>query len=157
MTIKTIEDENFNHYKNPSMVIAFPHCTFKCEKECGIECCQNSTLFTSSSHEIPISSVIERYLDNNLTSAIVLAGLEPMDDFDQLLDFIIKFREISSDDIVIYTGYYKTEVEKQIKKLSIYNNIIVKFGRYIPNQQKHMDDVLGVELASKNQYAERIN
>ena len=34
-----------------------------------------------------------------------------------------------------------------------YNNIIIKFGRYIPNQGTHFDKVLGVKLASDNQYA----
>jgi len=32
-------------------------------------------------------------------------------------------------------------------------NIIVKFGRYRPNQEKHYDKILGVFLASDNQYA----
>ena len=37
-----------------------------------------------------------------------------------------------------------------------FTNIIIKFGRYIPNQKPHYDEVLGVNLASDNQYAERI-
>lgn len=49
------------------------------------------------------------------------------------------------------------EVIVYIKELSVYPNIIVKFGRYTPNQDGHYDDVLGVHLASNNQYAERIN
>jgi hypothetical protein len=36
-----------------------------------------------------------------------------------------------------------------------YGNIVVKFGRFIPNQEKHYDSVLGVELSSFNQYAKR--
>ena len=42
-------------------------------------------------------------------------------------------------------------------KLKQYDNIIIKFGRFIPNQEKHYDEVLGVELASPNQYARRIS
>ena len=72
-------------------------------------------------------------------------------------EFVQKLREYSNDDIVIYTGYNKDEVIEYVKELSIYPNIIVKFGRYIPNQEKHFDDVLGVYLASDNQYAERIS
>ena len=34
-----------------------------------------------------------------------------------------------------------------------YHNIIIKYGRYIPNDGKHFDRVLGVELVSNNQYA----
>lgn len=41
--------------------------------------------------------------------------------------------------------------------LSEYKNIVVKFGRYIPGQEKHYDEVLGVYLASDNQYAEKIS
>ena len=38
-----------------------------------------------------------------------------------------------------------------------FKNIIIKFGRYIPNQQAHYDDILGVNLASNNQYAIKIS
>jgi hypothetical protein len=38
----------------------------------------------------------------------------------------------------------------------MFDNIVIKFGRYRPGQQKHFDEVLGVELASDNQYAKRI-
>ena len=41
--------------------------------------------------------------------------------------------------------------------MKIYNhswdNIIIKFGRFIPDQKSTFDSVLGVELASQNQYA----
>ena len=39
MLIKGIIDEDFLNYKKPSMVIAFPHCSFKCEKELGKKVC----------------------------------------------------------------------------------------------------------------------
>ena len=86
-----------------------------------------------------------------------MQGLEPFDSWSDLKEFVKKLREYNNDDIVIYTGYNKDEVIKYIKELSVYPNIIVKFGRYIPNQEKHYDDVLGVYLASNNQYAERIS
>ena len=38
-------------------------------------------------------------------------------------------------------------------RLSKFANVIIKFGRFIPNQKPHFDEVLGVELASPNQYA----
>ena len=59
--------------------------------------------------------------------------------------------------MAIYTGYYKNEIQDQIDVLKLYPNIIVKFGRYIPNQSPHYDKILGVELASNNQYAEKIS
>jgi hypothetical protein len=39
----------------------------------------------------------------------------------------------------------------------MFDNIIVKFGRFIPDDEKRFDEVLGVELASHNQYAEVIS
>ena len=41
--------------------------------------------------------------------------------------------------------------------LKVYENVVIKFGRFIPNQDKHYDDLLGVELASPNQYAKVIS
>lgn len=66
-------------------------------------------------------------------------------------------RVSTQDDIVIYTGYYKEEIKEYIDKLRVYPNIIIKFGRYIPNQEKHYEEELGIYLASDNQYAERIS
>ena len=62
-----------------------------------------------------------------------------------------------NDDIVIYTGFCKNEIFNKIEQLKQFKNIIVKFGRFIPNQKSHYDSVLGVNLASDNQYAERIS
>ena len=59
--------------------------------------------------------------------------------------------------MVIYTGYYPQEIEEQVKALSSYKNIIIKFGRYVPNSTPVYDEVLGVTLASDNQFAERIS
>ena len=61
------------------------------------------------------------------------------------------------DTVVIYTGYYKEETSQQVQALRMFDSIIIKFGRFIPNHKKHYDEVLGVELASDNQYAERIS
>ena len=62
------------------------------------------------------------------------------------------------DDIVIYTGYTEAECKAScyIYDLLRYKNIIIKFGRFVPNQEPHYDEVLGVMLASDNQYAKRL-
>lgn len=60
------------------------------------------------------------------------------------------------DDVVLYTGFKKEEAEDSVRKLIPYGNTIVKFGRFIPHQKPHYDSVLGVRLASDNQFAERI-
>ena len=153
MKIKGLITEDFVNYKKASMTIIFPYCTFKC----GEDYCQNSPLTKSPIIEISIDDLVNRYNNNTITEAVVMQGLEPFDSWSDLKEFVKKLREYNNDDIVIYTGYNKDEVIKYIKELSVYPNIIVKFGRYIPNQEKHYDDVLGVYLASNNQYAERIS
>ena len=153
MKIKGLITEDFVNYKKASMTIIFPYCTFKC----GEDYCQNSPLTKSPIIEISIDDLVNRYNNNPITEAVVMQGLEPFDSWSDLKEFVKKLREYNNDDIVIYTGYNKDEVIKYVKELSVYPNIIVKFGRYIPNQEKHYDDVLGVYLASNNQYAERIS
>lgn len=157
MIIKELRDEDFINYKKPSMFIAFPSCTFKCERECGQKMCQNSSLMQSPSIDISINSLIERYMNNSITSAVVCGGLEPLDSWEDLQCFIMNFRYWSNDDIVIYTGYNKEEVQDKLEWLKLYEPIIIKFGRFIPNQQPHYDKVLGIKLASENQYAEVIS
>ena len=157
MKIKRIEDENLNHYKTLSMVIAFPNCTFKCEKECGQRVCHNSTLASAPIFEIKAGDVVWQYLSNPMTHAIVCAGLEPIDSFDDLIDLISTAREAISDDIVIYTGYRKEEIEDKIDILKQYENIVVKYGRFVPNKEPHYDPILCVKLANDEQYAERIS
>ena len=160
MRIKGVVSEDFVNYKLPSMYISTATCDFKCEKESGIQCCQNSQLAKMPTKEISDINLIEHYLGNDITKAIVIGGLEPFDQFDEVCEFLIKLRRQyhCDDPVVIYTGYNKTEISSALKTLKRFkiSNIIVKFGRFIPNQQKHFDPVLGVELASDNQYAEHV-
>lgn len=87
----------------------------------------------------------------------MFGGLEPLDQLQELLNLVGMFRCYTNDDIVIYTGYTEEEIKEQIKQLAVYSNLIVKFGRFVPNQKSRFDDVLGIELASPNQYARRIS
>ena len=157
MLIKGIIDEDFINYKKPCMVIEFPYCSFKCDKECGKQVCQNGALANSPNINIERMDLINRYLKNDITQSVVMQGLEPFDSWDDLISFIFLFRCYSDDDIVIYTGYNLSELEEKVELLSYFDNIIIKFGRYIPNQQSHYDNVLGVNLASNNQYAVKIS
>ena len=153
MKIKGLISEDFVNYKKPAMTIMFPYCTFKC----GTEYCQNSPLSKAKDIEIDITDIVIRYLNNPITESVVMQGLEPFDSWDDLIEFVKQLRESTDDDIVIYTGYYKEEIADKIALLSKYKNIIIKFGRFIPNQEKHYDEVLGVYLASNNQHAEKIS
>lgn len=153
MKIKGLISEDLVNYKKPSMTIIFPYCTFKC----GEGYCQNSELAKAPIIEMNVNNLVDRYINNPITEAVVMQGLEPFDSWNDLKTFIHELREYCNDDIVIYTGYDKNEVIEKINELSKYTNIIVKFGRYIPNQEKHFDNLLGVYLASNNQYAEKIS
>lgn len=153
IAIKGLIDEDFLQYKYPSMVILFPSCTFKC----GKQVCQNDALALSPSIKINIDAIIDRYVNNDITKAICFGGLEPFDSWNALIELIKAFRKVSNDDIVIYTGYNKNELIGQINALQGYSNIVIKYGRFIPNCNKHYDEELGVYLASDNQYAERIS
>lgn len=158
MKIKGITDEDFLNYKIPSMFIATSKCSFKCEKECGVEgMCQNHPLAKASEIDFSNEKIVERFLSNDISRAVVFGGLEPLDQFEELVSLIEEFRKKTEVEIVIYTGYKKEEVSEKIEELKQFKNIIVKFGRYIPDQQPHYDEMLGVELASDNQYAVRIS
>lgn len=141
------------------MFIAMPYCTFKCDMENKCHCCQNSGISTLPKLSVNCGEIIQKYLSNPITNAIVFGGLEPMDSFHDVYEFVQKLRNTHKckDDIVIYTGYYEHEILDYIEKLKKYENIIIKFGRYIPNDSTHYDDVLGINLASANQYARKIS
>lgn len=107
--------------------------------------------------DIPNEVLYNLYERSEISKSIVLGGLEPFLQFPELYEFIKYFRERTNDDIVIYTGYYKEEVKELVKSLSSFDNIIIKYGRYIPNRPSRYDEVLGITLASDNQYAERLD
>ncbi len=153
MIIKNIIMEDFVNYKKPSMVIAFPYCTFKC----GKELCQNNELLKSPDINISVKRITELYINNPITNAIVMQGMEPFDSLTDLLILIYELRQVTNDDIVIYTGYKEEEIQHYINAIKDFKNIIIKFGRYIPNIKSHYDEILGVYLASDNQYGKRVS
>ena len=158
MIIKGLIDEDFVNYKKPAMYIAFPSCTFKCERECGQKMCQNSALATAPDIEVSTENIVNRYLQNPITKAFVFGGLEPIDSWDDMVSLIDEIRKHTEDDIVVYTGYKMDEICKKTYWLgNKYKNIIFKLGRFIPNQPSRHDNILGIDLASNNQYAEVIS
>lgn len=159
MKLKFIKRDDFVNYKKCSMFLGTTSCNWKCCKESNIPCsvCQNYPWSNNPIKEFNNKDIINMYLKDGLEESIVFGGLEPMLQFQELVSFIDEFRKVSEDDIVIYTGYYKNEIEKEIDILKTYKNIIIKFGRYIPNRNSRYDDILGITLISDNQYAEKIS
>lgn len=158
LTLSGIIWEDMVNYKKISTTLMFPRCDFKCNKEAGSNVCQNEELAAAACQSLRIKDIIERHRQNPITDAIVLQGLEPF--YDPLEVYTVS-AELSKqhcyDDLVIYTGYYKTEVPKKILQQIVDTTpgrVIVKWGRYIPGHEKHYDEVLGVYLASDNQYGE---
>ena len=172
MKVKNIIDEDFINYKKPSMFILTTKCSMKCNTNGNIVC-QNYDMLKLPDIEVKKEDICERDLNNPITSAIVFGGLEPFDTELDMIPFIdcLRNRYNCDDDIVIYTGYTEAELESGYRasnnyssvQKSLYNdlkkykNIIVKFGRYIPGNNSHLDEILGVKLSSDNQYAKKIS
>ena len=161
MKLKGLIAEDFCNYKKPSLFLAFPSCSFKCDKDCGRAVCQNGALTKESTIDIPYDTIENYFLNNDITEAVVCGGLEPFDSWDSLQRLIVNLRYRSNCDIVIYTGYNRDEIDRDkidfLKTYSDDGSIIIKWGRYIPNRPSRYDEILGVTLASDNQYAEVLN
>lgn len=157
--MKGITEEDFTNFKLPSMFIATCFCDFKCCKELGLglEVCQNEPLAQASIKEIPDNIIYTHFASNPISKAVVFGGMEPFLQFEEILSLLRIFRNNKCDaPFVIYTGYYPEEIVSRLEQLASYKNVIVKFGRFVPGDKPHLDPVLGVELASNNQYAEQI-
>lgn len=159
MILKGIIDYDCVNYKKPVLTLEFPRCDFKCDKLNKCQVCQNSSLAFEPDIEIPFTKIWEMYIENPLTKGFCFQGLEPLYDINETLHFIIFIREVChcDDPIIIYTGYNQDEATNFLQQINRYKNIIIKWGRFIMNQKPHYDEILGVNLASNNQYAEVIN
>ena len=150
IAVKGVIDEDFVNYKLPCMTIMFPKCSFKC----GKNLCQNFDLAKMENINVSMDELVSRYMNNPITRAICFQGLEPFDS-PEVFSLIKRFREETDDRIVIYTGYTREEVCKNgwLDWLMKYRNITVKYGRFFSGGEPHFDEILGVCLASDNQYA----
>lgn len=156
--VKGVIWEDTVNYKKISTTLMMPKCDFKCDKENGVQLCQNWRLAAAPEQTVHINSFIRAYKDNPITEAIVLQGLEPFDSLIDLYTVAAALEDFNiTDDLVIYTGYNRTEIKSKLKPLyKVPGHLIIKWGRYIPNQEPHYDPVLGVYLASDNQYGEQL-
>jgi len=160
MLIKDIKDEDFVNYKLPSMMIATCKCNWKCCVEQGLDksICQNSSIAQQKDIEVSADEIFSRYTSNPITKAIVIGGLEPFLQFEEVYELIKYFRDNGcKDDFVIYTGYYICEIQDKVNRLKEFENIILKTGRYIDKLNSRYDEMLGITLASSNQYGIKIS
>lgn len=163
MHVKNIQDTNFQDYKKTSMLIGTCYCGGKCWRERGLAVsdCQNEEMLAEPTIDISDEELIERYLNNPISHAIIFGGLEPFEQFYEVYDFIDKLRNVYNceDDVVIYTGYNREEEEAKIGLLQHFPNIVIKWGRYSPGPMNPpaYDEVMGITLATSNQYGERIS
>lgn len=159
MILIDVKTDDITDYKKTSLLIAFPYCSGKCHG------CQNAhlqnckTTITASADDIA-----DLYSNLNTHEAIVMAGLEPFDSFDDVLSIIDSIGNLSKPcDFVIYTGYnldeYKAQFEVELvnkfKSIKHFDNknLIVKIGRYDESQTRPWyNKTLGVTLATKNQF-----
>lgn len=157
MKLLGIIDEDFVNYKLISTTLIFPYCNMKCNKDAGRVVCHNYNLLGGPVTEISYHKLCERYLKNPISKAIVCQGLEPFDSKEDLFSFIQILREEykCNDPVVIYTGYKEEEIN--FEPILKYKNIVIKFGRFIPDGVEYYDEILGVNLASSNQYAKEFN
>ena len=158
MKLKGIIDCDFTNYKSPVLTLEFPYCDFKCDKLNGCQVCQNTTLINEPDIEISNEKIWNLYINNPLTKGFCCQGLEPFDSTSDLFQFVnfIRIEKQCKDPIIIYTGYNKNENLYVERLLRNYHNIIIKWGRYVMGDEPHYDAILGVRLASNNQYAEEI-
>ena len=156
-----VKTDNITDYKKTSLLLVFPYCSNKC-KNCQNILLQNCTTTLS----VKPSDVLDLYQNLKTHNAIVMAGLEPFDSFDDVLSILSELNHLNKNtDIVIYTGYTKEEYKKQFESDLIKEyksavernpgidfNLLVKVGRY-DEEYKHSwySEALGVNLATTNQ------
>lgn len=157
IALKGVVSEDFCNYKAPSMFLITSYCDWKCCHEANVDesVCQNHDLVKSEIKQYSYDTIYQAYVSNSITKAVVIGGLEPMIQINEVIGLIKYFRENGENcPFVIYTGYYPNEIEKALNGLKLLNNIVIKYGRYVPNSKSRYDDILGIMLISENQYAE---
>lgn len=156
MRLKSVVVEDFCNYRQPSLFLVTAFCDWKCCTEQGLDTsvCQNAPLAAQPTQSISNVAIYNAFHENDITKAVVVGGLEPFLQADELYGLISYFRlRGESCYFVVYTGYEPHEIADEVKRFEPLGNIIIKFGRYIPNSTPVYDDILGVTLASSNQYA----
>lgn len=145
--------EVFQDYKDSAILFSAIDCDWKCCREYGQSICQNQKMHGQREVILPFSRVLET-ICNSYTDAVIFGGLEPMLQADELVQCIEYLRQQGmSRPIIIYTGYYPHEINTDTLIRLANCHVIMKFGRYDPSYEPKFDDILGITLASGNQFS----
>ena len=148
-----------NYYKEVSLLIPIGvSCTWKCEG-----CINKKHDSEYARLTPPLKDIMTLYKENVMAKAVVLAGLEPLDNLCDLKAFIRSFREQFDDPIVIYTGYDLDDIWASCELTEVFKevllkdrNMVIKFGRYMKDRPRKWNDALELYLESDNQWVLRI-
>lgn len=146
--------EVFQDYKKSALLLSTCYCDWKCCIEAGVDksVCQNQKIAQQREVTLPFESVLKK-VNQSFTDAVIFGGLEPFMQADEVIQCIEYLRQHGvKKDIVIYTGYYVEEIDAETLAYLVLNGVILKCGRFIPNRKSKFDAVLGITLASDNQY-----
>ena len=162
MKLVNLIEEDFVNYRKPGMFLGFPYCSGKCNTP-GCIVCQNEELRHVPERDlidISAEEILNRYAKNPIPKCLIFGGLEPFDSFNDMCNIIHAYSEHEPSmqkgypEVIIYTGFYPHEIAIPLNRLTKYSvDLIVKFGRFIPNRPSYYDQILGVKLASDNQFA----
>lgn len=163
MRVRKLLTERFQDYKFPCMYISACWCDWKCCPD-HPDICQNSPVARMPIKDIPDDEILDLYESDPITQAIVIAGLEPLIQANEVIGLIRRAVERNiRTTFIIYTGYTADEAQAAgfhdmlcTTGFGSGVNVVIKYGRFIPGRQPHLDSLLGVELVSDNQYARQI-
>lgn len=163
-----VKTDNVTDYEETSMLLVFP----KCSGKCGPACHNYNMIGKTAPLNVKVEDIVNLYNSLSDHKAVVCAGLEPFDSFDDLYALVEAFANNSKPcDFVIYSGYYPYndvsyenstgitnvwELARKIVKIKGSNQdftLYFKYGRYIedPNDDGYDSRLLGVHLSSRNQ------
>ena len=153
MKLKSIVDISSQFYKEPSMLINAPGWSFP------LRDCPDVFLLNHETKEYKDEIILKRFSENPQTKAIVIAGLEPMENVIDLRSFIFSARKFfdpgNRPKIIILTTYYMEELPQKKwgglrSEIIQYGNCIIRCGRYEKTKKK----VLGIPLSyNQNLYS----
>lgn len=141
--------ETITDYRKSTLYLCGYICTLGCKD------CFHNELKKNHPTTLSIEKLFTDYISTTSCDAILFSGLNWLEQIEELFVLIhyIRSNHINKD-IVIYTGYDKHEISDKIAMLSKFDNIIIKYGRFDATLPPRYDDVLGITLASSNQWAE---